>query len=298
MKKTTVVIQEYTPGKEQPRALATITVPTGRLLLSDMNRDFYLGKRELNAAVPYDLADLAAVQSFRSGGDKPPPDPKDPKAKPPSDENFDSLLEFNVLYDGKPVERTADNRLPTPKEGQKVTFTMKAAERLGVVLRVNGVNTLGEEDEEREPDQYSMWILEPGKKYTIRGYYSMEQPKGKGGKGETFIKPFRVLSESESVLAPLANESKRGKIELIVFREASGDALPDASLRPASLRTVSGRGKTLQDIRDHIQRVASASLSRGLVTPGDALAGPAIRTVTFEGVVAGHRALTYFEIPR
>ena len=84
----------------------TRPLPTDRLLLSDMNRNFYLGKRELNAAVPYDLADLAAVQSFRAGGETPPPDPKDPAVKPPSNENFDSLLDLKVYYDRKPVELT------------------------------------------------------------------------------------------------------------------------------------------------------------------------------------------------
>src|SRR5262249_20650532 len=154
-------------------------------------------------------------------------DPKD---------TFDEVVKFKVFYDK--VEQKGDGQgtwVPTPRKNQKVEFTLEATERVGVVLLVNGMNTLNKEEDRRQPDQYSMWILERGRKYTIDGHYTKK--KGKGD-NEFDTDPFTALSESESVLRlpQLANESKAGKIELLLFRQASGKPLQGAP-KPSNLRT-------------------------------------------------------------
>src|SRR5262249_13608227 len=266
---------------------------TDRLLLTDLNQGFFLGKRELTAGVSFDAGDLAAVKNALVGGEK-VADPKDPKKV----ESLDGLLEFNVYYGGKKVKPLDAPRSPSPGEKQKAVFTLKARERLGVVLRVNGLNTLGMEEGEREADQYSMWVLEPNVEYTIDGYYSWEARGAKRAPGQpkTFVHALEGLSSSESVLE-LGNNSKAGKIELIIFREVKGAALPKAN-RPPSLRLVTDRGKTLQDLRDHISKIASASVERTIRARKGGKEIAPITTVTFSGAIAGPRTITYFEAPK
>src|SRR5262245_56833250 len=136
-----------------------------------------------------------------------------------------------------------------------------------------------------------MWVLEPGQEYVIRGYYTPE--KGKSGK-----KDFKVLAESESVIDELDNP-KRGKIELLVFREppksAAGDNLPKAVVRPLNLRDAPA-GKTLDEVRGAIRRASTARRVRGLLTPDTSRQpAPEIQKVSFEGVLAGYRAVTYYQ---
>src|SRR5262249_44950798 len=83
-------------------------------------------------------------------------------------------------------------------------------ERLAVVLLVNGVNTFLKEGPGKEPSQYAMWVLDkPGQKYTIAGFYPDLQR----------VEPFQVLADDQSQSFPLADETKRGLIEVFIFKE-------------------------------------------------------------------------------
>jgi hypothetical protein len=293
-----VTVEEWLPGKEKAATLARFEVPTNRLLLADLNRPFFVSKRGLTKGVKVEEPDPDAVASAQNGGKVVFATAKD--TTPPADEDFDALLDFRATYGKDEVKPGADQRMPAPREGQEVCITLEAKkERLGVVLLVNGVNTLGEEGAEREPDQYSMWVLDPGKRYTIRGYYTMEGPKDAGGKRKTALRPFRVLSDSESVVAELADPSKRGKVELILFREPDGE-LPAAGVRPASMRTVTGRAANLQDLKDRLLKAGTTRAARGLLAPPAAQADSTVTipTVPFNGVLAAYRCITYFEPPK
>ncbi len=282
MAKATIVLQEYTPSAAKPNDLATFTVPTNRLLLADLNRNFFVTKRSLENTVTFEEGDKEAVKSAVK------PDPKgiEPEPKQGADETLDSVLEFDAYYDKEKVQPGADGRLPTPKKGQEVYFTLKAKERLGVILKVNGVNTLSKEGMEREPDEYSMWVLDPGVQYTIRGYYTPDKA----------FEPFQVLDDSESALASLADDSKRGKIELSVFRAAPVEALPDVGSRSVQLRSGGGiRAESYAEARGALRKVTSARRSRGLMVPGENQGAPVVRTTPFQGVLAGHRTISYFE---
>jgi hypothetical protein len=220
----------------------------------------------------------------------------------PKGDSFDDLLEFRAYYDGKGHRPGLDNKLASPREGQEVAFTLRAKkERLGLVLLVNGVNTLGEEGVDREPDQYSTWVLEPGKLYTIRGYYTLENPKTISGKPErtsTFRK-FKVLSDSESALADLGDSSKVGKVELLLYREVKGE-LPAAGRRAVNMRAVTARAADFQQVKGQILRLGGAKRGRNLLAPpGPRATGTtSIQTVEFNGVLTASRTLTYFDRPR
>jgi hypothetical protein len=289
LKTAAVVIEEWVPGREKPATLVTFQTRTDRLLLADLGRGFFLGKRSLEDALKVEEVDGAAVASAR----------KDNGAGLKGD-SLDDLLELRAYYDGKEVKPGPDNKLASPREGQAVHFTLRATrERLGVVLLVNGVNTLGEEGVEREPDQFSMWVLEPGKLCVIRGHYTMEAPRGAGGKRKTAERKFRVLSDSESSLADLGDPSKVGKIELLIYREAGGE-LPAVAKRPVNMRAVTARGDSFEKVKGEILRRGTASADRNLLAPPDpkATGTTSVQTVEFNGVLAGARTITYFEVRR
>lgn len=283
LKQTTVVIQEFTPKDPTPRPVAEFSVPTTRLLLADMNQSFCVTKRALGKTVPFKQGDDDAVADAAAERSKVKP------ASEARDPILDDLLDFQIVYDGAAVPRKPGPQgytVPTPREKQQVVFKLKAKqERLGVVLLVNGINTLeGESAEALSPEQLSMWVLEPGKTYTIRGYYTLQK-----------FNPFKVLSESESVLTDLGNP-RRGKVELYVFRKAEGKALP-AAIGPVSLRAVPAQPRSLKDARGQVMRAMSAKVSpRALVAPDDnGQAAPRLETVGFEGAFAGYRPIIYFQ---
>jgi len=169
------------------------------------------------------------------------------------------------------------------------------------VVLVNGVNTLGEEGLDREPDQYSMWVLEPGKRYTIRGYYTMASAKNPAepGKRKSALRRFEVLSDSESLLTEMGDPTKRGKIELLLFREPDRE-LPPPGVRPASMRSVTGRLASVQDVKGQILMLGTAKVARGLLAPPGARPDKQVtlRTLDFNGVLSGYRSITYYEKPR
>jgi hypothetical protein len=222
--KATVTIEEWLPGQDKANPLAKFEVPTNRLLLADLNRNFFLSKRSLNKGLKIEEPDPEAVASAANGGG---PVSLDKGSPPAADDTFDGLLDFRAYYGNEEFKPGADNKLPAPRDGQDVYFTVEARkERLGVVVLVNGVNTLGEEGVDRDPDQYSMWVLEPGKRYTIRGYYTMENAKNVAaqGKRKSFLRQFEVLSDSASELVELGDPNKRGKVERISRRKSSCSA--------------------------------------------------------------------------
>lgn len=128
----------------------------------------------------------------------------------------DAPVELQIYYDGKKVPyeiRDGKAFIPEPQEKQDVVFRLKrtpsARGRLGVVLKVNGVNTLYKEE---LSDDWScrMWVLEPDSgPLTIRGYQTDEGTADK----------FKVLSRPASKKEEINYGKDLGTITLVVFRE-------------------------------------------------------------------------------
>jgi hypothetical protein len=146
-------------------------------------------------------------------------------------------------------------RVAEPGEGQVVGFVVEniSKERIGVVLKVNGQNTLFEEND--EPQRCTKWILDPGEQVTITGIQVTDQ--------ESI--PFKVLSEADS---EEAYSDKSGTFELCVFR--SGGEEPGKQItKRISLRGLTERqsvrkpAKTLTER----QRQLRQNVPRGLVVP-------------------------------
>ena len=205
---------------------------------------------------------------------------KDQEAKHPLEERPPVAL--TATYDGKfvPVEyRDGKAFLPEPREGQKVALVLRrdgTKERYGVVLKVNGENTLYRE---KLPDlQCRRWIMDPGDgPYTIKGYQ----------KDAKTTEEFRVLSAAESKAREINYGTDVGTITLTVFRERKGKAKPaDVTDHGAELAAVSkgslpggggGKAKNYNALKAQLLDEAN----RGVIVEGAPVNNP-VQTVKFD----------------
>lgn len=137
-------------------------------------------------------------------------------------------VRLEITYDGKPVTiETRDGKafVAEPAEGQKVEMaivrTSAAKGQLGVVLKVNGENTLYRQT--TSDLICSKWILSDEHTRTvIRGYQRED---------EKTADQFTVLSKAESSKRAIDYGRNVGQIQLTVFKEEdllAADDLPPA----------------------------------------------------------------------
>ena len=164
-----------------------------------------------------------------------------------------------------------------PQEGQKVTLVLRkidaTPDRYGVVLMVNGENTLYRE--RQSPPNCQKWILSPqDPAITVHGY------QGDEGKAETF----RVLSRAESAKDAMDYGSDVGTISLVVFREASGGgeplALDEEAEDLAAVSRAAFPAKPPENLSALRHQLHQGSINRGLIVQGQQI-GAAIRRVEF-----------------
>ncbi|NNE01392.1 MAG: hypothetical protein HKN47_29100 [Pirellulaceae bacterium] len=102
-----------------------------------------------------------------------------------------------------------------PQPGQVVTFRMDnlTDQVLGVILSVNGVNTLYGGDA-TDLDSAARWVLQPHRSYTVRGIYARDGKSVTPIRGATDQETNVILSEGRF------NPNLVGQIGLLVFRQA------------------------------------------------------------------------------
>ncbi len=167
--------------RKQPDRITEISrvkdIPMDRNTLAGIGQTFVLsrglkhrGARELDEAAADDASNRDTATA------NPAQDSDDP-------------VKLQILYDDQPVVLEADPSSPgelkamrtrkakDPKEGQKVKFviTNNTQTQAGVVLAIDGKNTLFAEDlTAKQPGECTKWILGPGESYTIEGFYLSE----------------------------------------------------------------------------------------------------------------------------
>jgi len=149
-------------------------------------------------------------------------------------------VKLEVRYDGQPVPlevREGRAFVPEPREGQMVELVLKrdgSGDRYGVVLKVNGENTVFKE---RLPDlKCKRWILDPGDRpLTVKGYQLNNNE----------LERFRVLSAPESKDREISYGADVGMITLTVFKELKGRPKPPDPSDEAKEATVVAKA-TLQ----------------------------------------------------
>jgi hypothetical protein len=210
-------------------------------------------KRKSHAPEPSKAPDEKTEDVF-ARLDKAEPDDKEEDKEEPKAGEEDGVtpenvggIEVKMLAGGKPqdIRRTgaagdvARWMVTSPPAGKEVIFkiTNKNKKRMGVVLRLNGVNTVNLQTQ--EPERCQKWILNPGEVYKIRGFYELPKDKSaKRGEDEEEPKndedppakpkrlpmkvfPFKVLVGAAAKTAKADMGDKAGLIEIDVFEEGS-----------------------------------------------------------------------------
>jgi hypothetical protein len=300
MKHLTIIITAF--DSKTPDAIHEVlrikNVPTNRDILAAIGQSFAL-PRGLRNRGSRDLDD-AAAESASKGENQ----------STETSQDADNPVTLTISYDGKPVTLTADpsnhgdlhirrTTADKPNESQKVKFviTNKSNDTVGVVLAVNGKNTLFEQDlTSKQVGECTKWILAPNESYTIDGFYMSVDGKD--------VRPFKVLSDDESAKVDISPEQK-GVFSFFVFRPGSssgmnvstdgGDLAESADTKTDStdlsevqrgLRAATGthakNGRLLTETRrkrESHPRDVSKKGNRGLVVEGDATAGGNLKRI-------------------
>jgi hypothetical protein len=182
----------------------------------------------------------------------------------------DAPVSLEIRYDGKPVPlefKDGKAYVPEPNEGQTVTLGLRRdgdKERYGVVLKVNGENTM---DRQRLPDlSCRKWILDPGYgPWTIEGFQI----------GDKVREKFRVASVAESKQREVYYGHDVGTITMTVFREWKMQTRPkledDYEQHQQVIKKMpelSERPKNYQALKAQLLDDANRGESRGLILPG------------------------------
>jgi len=201
--------------------------------------------------------------------------PTTSKIHPLSPENKDALVTLTVLYDNQPQKiefRGGAAFLPEPREGQKVALVVRrkgpTKPRLGIVLKVNGENTLYQE--KAADPQCTPWVFEP--KMNEFGIYGFQAD-------EKTLKEFKVLSQAASKSKEIDYGEFVGTISISVFKEQTVAPKPDPQLVLSDdgedfniLKKSSFPKKTPSNPDALRQQLAQSSTTqtRGLFVDGDA----------------------------
>ncbi len=275
MKETSLklVVCDKKSGKLQD-LMSFSGIKTDRSILADSGQSFALAKRALRAR---DLGDSAADaltnwanESAQANDSSTSTTTNTPNVDNPRD-SFD-LVKLEVLVNGTAQAITKDSaspgeyRMDRLSEGQSVVFqlTNLTAEKIGVVIKVNGQSTINKE--EAADEQCTRWMLEPNGKNILRGFYL---DKTGGG---TEVEIFRVLSDEESKSA-WASFKRPGFIDVAVFRSSEIKPPPPTELgfsaRGMSKRSLSKAPPATAQAAKEMVRKGMGLAARGMLAGGD-----------------------------
>ena len=264
-KEAKVVIVAFDNRGTQPKTVSSFKVKTDRSILGDSGQSFRVASRRAgkrDADLDADAAASATAQGSGTSGSHVATDASGSQGATSGTDaggtaSTDNPVTLSILFDGQsqstgpdpanpgsrsvrlthPHRRAAGSSptaITSPNAGQAVELDIQntsSSDTLGVVLKVNGQNTLFQETDDAA--NCHKWILEPGKKYSIRGYYTDDT-------GSNLV-PFKVLSDNDSQQAAgeIKDNDNLGLIEMHVFRAGASDSM-DVS-RKVSLRGLSPR---------------------------------------------------------
>jgi hypothetical protein len=227
-----LTVQVFDRTSKEPARVGTFRAATDFRTLTEIGRSFALGRGPNESELLAQAIDHS--QTIRA---KPETNPLETGKSP---------VELRILYNGTPICIT-NGTVPEPRKNDRVSFVLinRGGERCGVVLKVNGENTLF-----REPYDAlhcHKWVLGPGEQVKIDGFQMSA-----GG-----LKRFEVLSPEESDKDMVNYGEHAGTFSLVVFREAKADseiatanfdiaaiargALPPSGERPGTLAVLQAK---------------------------------------------------------
>jgi len=184
-----------------------------------------------------------------------------------------SPIKLGVLYNGK-VVKVAGNTVPEPKENDRVEFTLTnpGPGTFGVVLLVNGENTLYQE--RGAPLTCRKWVLPPKSTVTVRGFQT----------GPDTISPFRVLPPDEVPADAVNYGDHAGTFRMVVFhgkqvatpepgmliRRTPDESTLLAVASTRGIRTGVAKPQTLKALQADLRGRTGAEGARGYIVKGNA----------------------------
>lgn len=240
-KSTKITIQAFDSKNLKLREILSFEAKTDTAIIRDTNQSFFVSRELAARAFSGDdslesLNDLA-VQTAQ----------KQNKTSDVNKANVEKAskdyLDIKFKFDGQEVEIGPDGFLKKPLTGKYVVIHLKARVKLGLLLRVNGVNTLDDQsDEKANLADYSWWILEPNRDYEIPGFCT---------NGKVF--PFIAKAVEEANVAEMGkNVLRHGKIDFDIFVDLGNKKVttPDDGY---SFRTVDSSAKSASDAKIQVR---------------------------------------------
>jgi hypothetical protein len=310
---TTVVIQSFTKADPQLREVTRFTVPTERTTVAESGRSFVIQRAlaERDAGPQKDeTKDEAGAAAEKAAEEARLPAPKEatPGVQPVA--TPEAWVDVDVLYNDEPVALERDAKEPgnrafvrDPKKDDRVKYilTNRSQNRVAVALLVNGANTVRREM--TEPRYCKKWILGPGKKLEVDGFYT-------GETGRQNVVPFTVLSDEESEAlyeknsGDMRNE-RLGTVSVNVFVEGQYTVASDApvtrSLSPLEYKEKAGEIKSIDDLKRLLKTAKvgdqNRTLQRGLIADdGRARDGSRLVEEDFKNATeVQHLLIRYYE---
>lgn len=180
-----------------------------------------------------------------------------------------ACVRLEIAYDGKlmPFDiRDGKALLREPKQGQRVEIFLtkdKTPARYGVVVKVNGQNTL---NKQQLPDaRCRKWVLaQPGGRFMLKGFQVTNQE----------LELFRVLSKSESKAREIDYGSDVGTLSISVFPEGKTPGLElDDDKHEAKIVEAAKLPKEPSKNFNSLKAKLLADANRGLIAEGNKVAG-------------------------
>jgi hypothetical protein len=252
-----VIVELLEPKKAGARKAASFKVDADLALLRDLGLAFGLEKKARDEA-----AALAAARAQAREDEK--------NNRPGAGRTPEDLagVRVEVLYDGKAQKLTLGRdgawQAPSPRAGQVVTFALTrladGEARLGMLLRIDGRSTIGEEEGEQAACQK---LLLDGKRKGVRRTVTGVLTRVEGGKPA--VRPFPGRAAG----------ARASWIDLDVF--APGEALDDGPESRMSTRALPGaKARTLKELQARLAR------ANGLQLANVTARGPKLRLIDVE----------------
>lgn len=210
-KTTTIKLVAFGEDGKEDTSIRGFTVPTSARTLIDTNHRYILTKKDHPDL--FDGSKGFKEKTFREASQT--ESNKQVMERPNGGPTFERDLPVRVtVYYGDKPQSAVNGAIPEPKSDDKIWFKVEnlSEDRYGVVLKINGVNTIFDE---RLPDaECHKWIVEPRKTIEIRGFQ-------RAMKGSNDIV---VLNSKQSLEAAAGFGPEAGTFRVTLFRDGSADS--------------------------------------------------------------------------
>jgi hypothetical protein len=205
-------------------------------------------------------------------------------------------VEFQILYDGKAPaleeqsageDNPAETVVVAPAVNQRVTFRLKHRGKdknvYGVVLRLNGKNTIYPDEVENDDQDARKWIVKPGSDIIVKGFHVDAKS----------VKPFKVEADAAALSDQFQYKDHIGTFSVVIFtplKEGEEDnsaakpgVEPDAVQQAIRRGSPVARSTTLEALQKKLRSTTpSVVKKRGAIGADEGMEKASLREVVFK----------------